>query len=86
MPYSTTTAKPTSITTDKPPSTTATLTKPTVTNPGTGACAGITNWEANKAYNGSQTDAFDGHLWQAKWWTPNESPSKQGVWTDLRSC
>ncbi len=37
--------------------------------------------------NGNQV-SYNGHLWQAKWWTQGEAPSTggSGVWTDLGVC
>ncbi|KAK9762631.1 hypothetical protein K7432_011449 [Basidiobolus ranarum] len=94
QPDSTTTAKPpvstttgnTSTTNSNKPSTTATST-PTTT-PGTGICAGVATWSSNVAYNGSQKTTYNGHLWQAKWWTQNDTPgnNSQNVWTDLGAC
>ncbi|KAK9760411.1 hypothetical protein K7432_015578 [Basidiobolus ranarum] len=75
--------------TTKPSTTTSatTTSAPTTTeNPGTGPCNGVGEWKASTAYNGAQKVTYNGHLWQAKWWTQNEIPGKQNVWTDLGTC
>ncbi|KAI0762673.1 class III chitinase [Fomes fomentarius] len=65
---------------------------PTTTNaPGStptgGSCSGVAAWVASTAYNGGAQVTFNGHLWTAKWWTQNETPSSSSdVWTDNGSC
>ncbi|ORX85507.1 hypothetical protein K493DRAFT_170589, partial [Basidiobolus meristosporus CBS 931.73] len=53
-----------------------------------GICGGVADWSAATAYNGAQKVVYKGHLWQAKWWTQNDTPgsNSQNVWTDLGAC
>ncbi|ORX65304.1 hypothetical protein K493DRAFT_181714, partial [Basidiobolus meristosporus CBS 931.73] len=56
--------------------------------PGTGVCSGVDAWKSSQAYNGAQKVTYNGHIWQAKWWTQNDTPgnNSQNVWTDLGAC
>ncbi|ORX88559.1 hypothetical protein K493DRAFT_384907 [Basidiobolus meristosporus CBS 931.73] len=53
-----------------------------------GICNGVADWNASTAYNGAQKAVYKAHLWQAKWWTQNDTPgnNSQNVWTDLGAC
>ncbi|KAH9911448.1 glycoside hydrolase superfamily, partial [Epithele typhae] len=54
---------------------------------GTGNCAGVAAWDSSIAYNGGQQVTYNGHLWTAKWWTQDETPSSTSdVWTDSGAC
>ncbi|KAK9723372.1 Chitinase 2 [Basidiobolus ranarum] len=90
---STATSKPpvttsTAPTTTQKSSTTTTSTSPTNTQTPGGSCAGVSAWSASTSYNGAQKVSYNGHLWQAKWWTQNDTPgsNSQNVWTDLGVC
>jgi chitinase len=45
-------------------------------------------WNATTAYTGGMQVAFNGHRWQAKWWTQGDTPGNNGqdVWTDQGVC
>ncbi|MDX6355446.1 MAG: chitinase [Streptomyces sp.] len=84
-----TTTPPTTPTTTPPTTPTTTPpTTPTTTPPTSGACT-LPSWVATAIYvNGNQV-SWNGHKWQAKWWTTNEQPGttgEWGVWTDLGAC
>ena len=68
--------------TPKPTSTPA----PTAT-PVSGGCTAPAYNNASVYTNGMQV-SYNGHTWQAKWWTQGEAPSTggSGVWTDLGVC
>ncbi|KAK9688069.1 Chitinase 4 [Basidiobolus ranarum] len=76
----------TSTTPTKTPSTTTTTSSTATPTSGTGACKDAPAWSSGIAYNGAQKVTHKGHLWQAKWWTQNESPDTSSVWTDLGAC
>jgi chitinase/chitodextrinase len=68
------------------PTPTATKTyTPTATASGT-AC--FTPYVNGTVYVGGNQVSYNGHNWQAKWWTQNEYPSTggSGVWADLGPC
>jgi predicted chitinase len=49
------------------------------------ACA--TAWSASQVYTGGMTASFNGHNYEARWWTQNEQPpGTSGVWTDEGTC
>ncbi|MFF1791852.1 glycoside hydrolase family 19 protein [Kitasatospora sp. NPDC058243] len=52
------------------------------------AAACGTPWSAATAYTGGAAVSYNGHNWNAKWWTQNEPPSTggTGVWADQGSC
>jgi chitinase/chitodextrinase len=58
---------------------------PTATASG-GSC--YTPYVNGTVYVGGNQVSYNGHNWQAKWWTQNEYPSTggSGVWADLGSC
>ncbi|HJP72691.1 MAG TPA: glycoside hydrolase family 19 protein [Pseudonocardiaceae bacterium] len=49
------------------------------------ACA--TAWSSTAVYTGGMTASFNGHNYQAKWWTQGEQPpGTSGVWADQGTC
>ncbi|MCJ2378416.1 carbohydrate-binding protein [Vibrio sp. ZSDZ34] len=43
-------------------------------------------WEPSTVYTGGDQVCWAGKLWQAKWWSQGDDPTKSGewgVWTDL---
>lgn len=42
-------------------------------------------WESNKVYTKGDRVEYNGHNWEAKWWTQREEPGKSqwGPWSDL---
>jgi predicted chitinase/chitodextrinase len=45
-------------------------------------------WSSASVYPGGRTASYNGHNWQAKWWTQDETPSTggSGVWADQGAC
>ncbi|WP_066856959.1 Ig-like domain-containing protein [Halodesulfovibrio spirochaetisodalis] len=46
-------------------------------------------WQASKVYTSGNKVSFDGHQWEAKWWTQGNQPGTGGtwgVWKDLGTC
>ncbi len=44
-------------------------------------------WTASWIYTGGEIVQYQGHRWQAKWWTRNQAPgSPYGPWQDLGDC
>ncbi|GAB5585442.1 Chitinase 2 [Umbelopsis nana] len=96
---STTTTKATTTTTTTTTTTSATTTTVSNTNTsttttasatptGTGAnCSGVAAWSSSVAYVGGSSVTYSGHLWTAKWWTEDETPSASStVWVDGGAC
>ncbi|WP_422658901.1 lytic polysaccharide monooxygenase [Paenibacillus sp. EC2-1] len=56
----------------------------TITTSAAGNGGGDTNtypaWEASKVYLGGAKVQFNGDIYEAKWWTQNETPGKAQVW------
>jgi chitodextrinase len=52
---------------------------------GGGACTAPA-WSASAVYVGGNTVSYNGHTWQAKWWTQGETPGAAQVWADLGAC
>ncbi len=50
----------------------------TVTAPPPGTCDNA--WDAGTVYTGGNQVGHAGKLWEAKWWTRGEDPSKSGQW------
>ncbi|KAK9718724.1 hypothetical protein K7432_005320 [Basidiobolus ranarum] len=75
-------------TTTSTPITTSSTTKTVNATPtsGTGICNGVSSWNAGTAYFESQKATYNGHLWQAQWWTQNQTPGSNSVWLDLGAC
>jgi chitinase len=69
-----------------PPTTVPTT--PTTTPPtggGGGSCTAAA-WNASTAYVGGTQVSYNGHTWQAKWWTQGETPGSADVWADQGAC
>ncbi|GAA2296741.1 chitinase [Streptomyces kunmingensis] len=45
-----------------------------------------TAWNSSSVYTGSMTASYNGHNWQAKWWTQGETPGTVDVWADQGTC
>ncbi len=75
---------PTGPTATKPPATN-TPAQPTATSSGTCTAPAYSN---TAVYVGGNQVSYQGHTWQAKWWTQGEAPSTggSGVWADLGPC
>ncbi|MBH5338045.1 chitinase [Streptomyces pactum] len=43
-------------------------------------------WSGSSVYVGGNVASYNGHNWQAKWWTQGETPGTAGVWADQGSC
>lgn len=92
-PTPTATSTPTVTPTPTPTSTptaTATPTKtPTATATPTGGTCSAGAWAASAVYTGGARVAYDGKIYEAKWWTTGENPSASGqwgVWKLVGSC
>ncbi|MFE9427524.1 glycoside hydrolase family 19 protein [Kitasatospora sp. NPDC006697] len=49
------------------------------------ACAAA--WSSSTVYVGGNTSSYNGHNWQAKWWTQGDTPGGSvGVWADQGAC
>jgi chitodextrinase/predicted chitinase len=47
----------------------------------------VTAWSSTAVYTGGMTASFNGHNYQAKWWTQGEQPpGTSGVWADDGTC
>jgi chitin-binding protein len=55
------------------------------TPPPTGGCS-VPAWNGTQAYVGGTKVSYNGHVWQAKWWTQGETPGQADVWTDQGAC
>ncbi|WP_318208058.1 glycoside hydrolase family 19 protein [Streptomyces sp. SJL17-1] len=65
----------------------AVLLLPTASAGAAAACAAA--WSSSSVYTGGMTASHNGHNWQAKWWTQNETPGttgEWGVWADQGVC
>ncbi|KAK9752292.1 hypothetical protein K7432_018048 [Basidiobolus ranarum] len=90
-PVTTSTAQATSSVTSKTSSTVATGSTSTASVTPTsvpGICNGVAEWVSATAYTSAQKVTYKGHLWQAKWWTQNDTPgsNSQSVWNDIGAC
>jgi chitinase len=73
--------------TPTPTATTGSTPTPTPTSSTTTSCTGISAWSTGVAYVSGDKITYNGELWQAKWWTENDTPGgAAGVWTLLGSC
>lgn len=46
-------------------------------------------WSESETYTAGDTVSYNGHEWQAKWWTEGDEPDSSdewGVWEDLGAC
>ncbi|KOO09949.1 hypothetical protein AKJ18_36760, partial [Vibrio xuii] len=48
------------------------------TNGGGEVCGDL--WEAGTGYTGGDQVSWAGKVWEAKWWTRNDDPTKSGQW------
>ncbi|MGL5672566.1 MAG: chitinase [Plesiomonas shigelloides] len=53
---------------------------PPPVNPGEPPVGGVAGWEAGKVYNAGDKVSYKGVIYQAKWWTQGDDPSKGGAW------
>ncbi|QLG86883.1 hypothetical protein HQ393_00745 [Chitinibacter bivalviorum] len=85
-PSATPSATPTVAATAAP---TATPTATPTAKPSVGACNNAA-WSSSTAYSTNQLVSYNGHTYQAKWWTQGDEPSSNvgsgKPWTDLGSC
>ena len=64
-----------------------TVTKTNTVAPTTGGSCTVAPWNAASIYVGTNQASYNGHLWQAKWWTQGDLPGGPvGVWNDLGPC
>ncbi|KAK7032983.1 carbohydrate-binding module family 5 protein [Favolaschia claudopus] len=95
----TTTSRTTTTTTTSRTSSTTTTSRTsstTTTTQGGGGCAGVAAWVSTTAYVGGSRVTYNGHLWQANWWSqagmlslpPNHyvPGGASGDWADLGAC
>ncbi|MFD7644800.1 glycoside hydrolase family 19 protein [Kitasatospora sp. NPDC059795] len=54
----------------------------------TAATACASPYSASQVYTGGMAASYNGHNWNAKWWTQGETPSTAGtgVWADQGAC
>ncbi|KAJ6577236.1 glycoside hydrolase superfamily [Mycena capillaripes] len=82
---STSTTKSTTSTISTTSKTTSTTTTSTTIK--SGSCAGIAAWVSSIAYVGGSQVTFNGHQWQANWWSEADVPGGvSGDWADLGAC
>ncbi|MFB6671444.1 glycoside hydrolase family 19 protein [Streptomyces sp. NPDC057684] len=43
-------------------------------------------WNSSSVYTGGGSASYNGHNWNAKWWTQNETPGTSDVWADQGAC
>ncbi|CAA7265567.1 unnamed protein product [Cyclocybe aegerita] len=87
IPTTTTRATTSTATTARPTTTTTTARPTTTTTPGTGSCAGVAPWTSTVVYLGGAQVTYNGHLWQAQWWSQADTPGgAAGVWIDKGAC
>nr|BAA06605.1 Chitinase II precursor [Aeromonas sp. 10S-24] len=89
VPTGTPTVTPKPTTTPVPTTAPTATPKPTATPvPSSTTCAAT--WSSSTAYNGGATVAYNGHNYQAKWWTQGNVPSSSTgdgqPWADLGVC
>ena len=53
---------------------------PPPVNPSEPPVGGVASWEAGKVYNAGDKVSYKGVIYQAKWWTQGDDPSKGGAW------
>lgn len=59
-----------------------------VVQPSPAGCI-LRDWDYNAIYVANEQVSYQGHIWQAKWWTQGEEPGttgEWGVWLDLGTC
>ncbi|KAG2177829.1 hypothetical protein INT43_003076, partial [Umbelopsis isabellina] len=83
----TTTSKTTTSTSVSKTTTTTTTSASATATGGSGSCSGVAAWSSSTAYVGGSKVTYNGSLWQAKWWTQNETPSATSdVWVSQGTC
>jgi len=45
-----------------------------------------TAWNASTLYSTGTQVGYNGHIWQAKWWTYGDTPGVSNAWSDLGPC
>ncbi|WP_323188226.1 glycoside hydrolase family 19 protein [Streptomyces sp. NBC_00249] len=58
-------------------------------SPASAAPACASAWTSSAVYTGGTSASYNGHNWQAKWWTQGETPGttgQWGVWSDQGTC
>ena len=50
-----------------------------------GTCGGVADYRAGEAYNGGNQVAYQGNIYEAKWWT-NTVPGSDDTWTLVGPC
>ncbi|KAF7312135.1 Glycoside hydrolase [Mycena indigotica] len=84
---SSSTKSSTPITSSTRSSTTISTTISTTKSSSNGNCAGVAAWVSTVAYVGGSQVTYNGHLWQAKYWSQADVPGGvAGDWTDLGAC
>ncbi|MFD9739278.1 glycoside hydrolase family 19 protein [Umezawaea sp. NPDC059074] len=43
-------------------------------------------WNSGSVYTGGMTASYNSHNWLAQWWTQNEAPGTNNVWSDQGTC
>ncbi|KAI9300800.1 glycoside hydrolase family 18 protein [Cunninghamella echinulata] len=74
---STTTSTPTKTSSTSPTST---------STPGSEICGTIATWNEGSIYKGGDQVAYNGKIYQAKWWTQNQTPGSSDVWSLVGPC
>ncbi|MEU8077993.1 glycoside hydrolase family 19 protein [Catellatospora citrea] len=46
----------------------------------------VAAWQSQSVYTGGMTASYNGHNWLARWWTQNQAPGTNEVWTDQGTC
>ncbi|GAA2373736.1 chitinase [Catellatospora methionotrophica] len=46
----------------------------------------VTGWQSSAVYTSGMTASYNGHNWLARWWTQNQAPGTNEVWTDQGTC
>ncbi|KAJ4477165.1 glycosyl hydrolases family 18-domain-containing protein [Lentinula aciculospora] len=80
------TTTPTSTSATSASSTGTAITTSTGATP-TGACSSVAAWSSAIAYIGGSEVSYNGQLWEAQWWTENDTPGgSAGVWIIISTC
>ncbi|ORX98455.1 hypothetical protein K493DRAFT_299886 [Basidiobolus meristosporus CBS 931.73] len=84
----TSTVQPTSTVTSKTSTIPSVASSSFTTSGSPSPTSGLGNCSAATVYNGAQTVVYKSHLWQAKWWSSNDTPvsDSQNVGTGLGAC
>lgn len=46
----------------------------------------VAAWQSSAVYTGGMTASHNGRNWLARWWTQNQAPGTNEVWTDQGTC